>query len=559
MHTRSTSKNSNATVDQDLEQKKALTLPELGVALELEDASFARSLYHDLASDSAIDAFLKNSRVFCFVERRWKIPRNYSKLIDANFYTPIWNVISSTLPSAPPGTKSSKVGFSNIASCIEIQVDGDEVPAAEQLARVGIYASGAQYTPSININEDPKTFVRLLLGLSSPNESDIGLDSSIQWRTENGRKVGGTLTTRSSNNEEIVYPLLSVDPCFRRANICGRCTICWKISDPVTGEELLVKDSWRSDGRVSEFYHLKEALGEPGVVQMVSCVPERGQTKDLRGFQDAVPPDFENRVETRIVMKFYGESIANFTSAKQLLCALRDAIAGHKGLFKKGSLHRDVSMQNVMLGRPGAEPGDLGVLIDLDMAARLGDDGFYPPTDWRIGITLYQSIAVLWSKSRTPPLPHDHLDDLESFLYIFTHIIYACDRHGGVYEVDDLVKPWDEYQGTAVADLKECFLTKKFIPKHILKRWPDALISVFRGFKAFILPMVDAKVDIMMEHPKDEPARLKALTSDAEGHYNTVIRLFDDGIAALEEEDIKAASQSSVQDSLDVDSSVHLT
>ena len=74
----------------------------------------------------------------------------------------------------------------------------------------------------------------------------------------------------------------SVDPFFRRTNIRGRCTTCWKIADPVTGEELLVKDSWRSGDRVSEFFHLKEALGISGVVQMVSCVPDRGQTKDLQ-------------------------------------------------------------------------------------------------------------------------------------------------------------------------------------------------------------------------------------------------------------------------------------
>lgn len=188
--------------------------------------------------------------------------------------------------------------------------------------------SGAQYTPSIGINDDPHTFVRLVLGLSSPKESDIGLDSSIQWRIENGRKVGGTLTTCASNNAEIVYPLLNVDPFFRRTDIRGRCTTCWQVSDPVSGEELLVKDSSRTGDRIPEVVHLQEALGIPGVVQMVSCVPDRGQTKELRGFQDVVPTNFENRVETRIVMKCYGDSIANFTSAEQLLRALRDAIAG---------------------------------------------------------------------------------------------------------------------------------------------------------------------------------------------------------------------------------------
>ncbi|RXW13102.1 hypothetical protein EST38_g12751 [Candolleomyces aberdarensis] len=402
--------------------------------------------------------------------------------------------------------------------------------------------AGAQYTPSIDINEDPRVFVRLVLGLSSPNESDIGLDPSIQWTIENGRKVRGVLITRGSDNTEIVYPLLNVDPFFRRNNIRGRCTTCWRVSDPVSGEELLVKDSWRAGHSISEYAYLQEALGISGVVQMVSHGPERGQTKDFRGFENDFPGDFENRMETRLAMKCYGDPIVEFTSAKQLLCALRDAIAGHKRLFKKGILHRDVSIQNVVLGKPEAEPGDCGVLIDLDMATRRGEDGFHPHTDWRIGIPLYQSIMVLSSNSLSQPLPHDHLDDLESFLYILTHILYSYDCHGALHEVDDLLTDWDECSGTIAACLKESFLARQFLPKNISMRWPSASLDVFRGFKDLILPMVDQKVALTLARPENGPEILKALMLDAEHHYNGVIRLFDTGIAALEKDDNYEAS-----------------
>ncbi|RXW15440.1 hypothetical protein EST38_g10415 [Candolleomyces aberdarensis] len=623
MRTRSSSKRHKAaSSNDDLDEQKELVLPELGKVIELEDNSFARSLYHDLASDSAIDTFLKKSRFFCLTERRWKLPRSYTKLIDTNFYMPFCNVISSIVkhfwrdasvqkarqvvdthntdlrhskddppshksrpslvvraegpsfqhPTATLGAKPSKISFSNVAGCIEIQVDGDELPVSEQLVRVAIYArqlfihqpnrrfvrvlfltgqhlrlfhfdrSGAQYTPSIDINEDPNAFVRLVLGLSSPNESDIGLDPSIQWRIENGRKVGGALTTRGTNNAEIVYPLLNVVPFFRRNNIRGRCTTCWRVSDPVTGEELLVKDSWRASHSISEYAYLQEALGIPGVVQMVSHEPDRGQTKELRGFGNVYPGDFENRVETRLVMKCYGDPIVGFTSAKQLLCALRDAIAGHKRLFKKGILHRDVSIQNVVLGKPEAEPGDRGVLIDLDMATRRGEDGFLPTTDWRIGIPLYQSIMVLSSKSISQPLSHDHLDDLESFLYVLTHILYSYDCHGTLHEVDDLLTRWDKYLGTFAADLKESFLARQFLPRHISMRWPAPSLDVFLGFKDIILPMVDQKVAITLAQPEDGPEILKALMLNAEHHYDEVIRLFDTGIAALEKDDDEEAS-----------------
>ena len=133
---------------------------------------------------------------------------------------------------------------------------------------------------------------------------------------------------RGGDSTDIVYPLLSIGPSFCRSNIRGRCTTCWRVSDPLTGEELLVKDSWRSDDRDSEDVYLRDALGIAGVVQMVSCEPNRGQTKDLRCFDGPFPAGFQNRVATRLSMKSYGDPITRFTSAKQLLYALRDAIAG---------------------------------------------------------------------------------------------------------------------------------------------------------------------------------------------------------------------------------------
>ena len=180
-------------------------------------------------------------------------------------------------------------------------------------------SSGAQYTAPLDIHEDPYTFVRLVAGMSSPNEADIGLDTSIQWIIENGRKVSGTLTSRGmdgDNDVEVVYPLLDVEPFFSQPIITGRCTTCWKVSHPVSGDELLVKDSWKLESWTSEHVFLELARGIPGVVQMIACEPGRGQTKDFRSFEDEIPEGFQNRVETRVVVKLYGEPINKFSSAK---------------------------------------------------------------------------------------------------------------------------------------------------------------------------------------------------------------------------------------------------
>lgn len=137
-----------------------------------------------------LDDFLKTSRFYSLPERRWKLPQNYTKLLDTNFYTPFRNIVSSVvrrfwgdaarqrsrevvdthatdlqhsmadppahasrpslvikakgpsfqLPRIRNGEPPAKIGFSNIAACIEIHIDDGERPISEQLARAAIYA-----------------------------------------------------------------------------------------------------------------------------------------------------------------------------------------------------------------------------------------------------------------------------------------------------------------------------------------------------------------------------------------------------------------------------------
>ena len=191
MRTRSSSKKTNPTsLDQSLEEQKRLVSSELKELISLEDDAFPRSLYHHLASDSAINTFLRKSRLYSLAQRRWKLPRNYSKLLDDDFYTPFSNVLSSilrhfwkescsqgtrkivnthatrlehcearstnhssspsfvikaagpsfSLPCSETGDVLGVVGSSNVSSCVDVQSEDEEMPVSEQLARVVIYA-----------------------------------------------------------------------------------------------------------------------------------------------------------------------------------------------------------------------------------------------------------------------------------------------------------------------------------------------------------------------------------------------------------------------------------
>ncbi|RXW18343.1 hypothetical protein EST38_g7503 [Candolleomyces aberdarensis] len=268
---------------------------------------------------------------------------------------------------------------------------------------------------------------------------------------------------------------------------------------------------------ISEHVYLREAAGVAGVVQMVSCEPDRGQTKDLRSFGDEIPTGFQNRVETRVVLKHYGPPIMKFTSPKQVLCALRDAIAGHMALVKKG-----------------AEPGNRGILIDFDMAIHYKAGSADPPANWRIGTRLYQSAMVLSSGGDSHPLPHSHLDDIESFFYVLTDIIHAYDHDGVLQSLGSELKLWNRYDGHLLGELKRVFLIEKPLPKSISSRWPKAFIDVFYAFRDFLRPIALQKLIFTDETPEERTEDWRAFMLCADDHYDSVLRLFDEGIAALE-------------------------
>ncbi|RXW23299.1 hypothetical protein EST38_g2556 [Candolleomyces aberdarensis] len=413
--------------------------------------------------------------------------------------------------------------------------------------------SGGLYTPYINIHQDPYTFVRLVVGLNSLDESVLGFDMSIQWKIEDGRKIDGTLATRREDDTEIIYNLSKVDPIITFFDISGRGTQWWSVSDPITGDKLLIKDCWKAEDRVSEYKHLKKTTGLPGVAQMLSFERNRGKTEDFRAPASTAHKDFYNRVAVRIVINSYGESIESFKSPRDLLCALRDAIKGHMNLYLKQILHRDVTINNIMLGKKAdgsnPDPGYRGFLIDLYMAIKIRRDTDKLSSERRTGSRLYLSIAVLLCCTRDPLtiLPHDHLDDLESFFYVYSYIIHVYDSSGASYAIPNMFIRWEQSPAAEIVELKHAFLRRKNLNgKGVEERWPKQCIKVFQGFRKFLLPHADKKTNIIYHDSYENKKDFKYLMDDIVKHYETVLHLFNNAIDSLEEED--ASASETVQD-----------
>ncbi|KAF6760828.1 kinase-like domain-containing protein, partial [Ephemerocybe angulata] len=324
--------------------------------------------------------------------------------------------------------------------------------------------SGAYKTTALNINDNPHTFVRLILGLSSTQEAILGIDISVQWTIKDGVKVAGTIRTVDGSGKGITYQLRMDRPCVITQAVLGRGTVCWMAKDR-DGKQIIIKDAWRVDEQIPEYTLLERAKGIPGVVNMIAFEDDRMQTKNLRP-ESFVSDDFYNRTMSRVTMLCYGLPLYQFTSQRQAIAALCDAIQGHFNLLRAGVLHSDVSAENILFGEDGGDVGLRGVLIDLDMARRAHGPTAEKLEETHQGTHLYQSICLL--DSWNPVLarvPRDYLDDLESFFYVLCHILYGYEGVNlpapRAFSSGSLLAMWEDMDTETASNRKFIYLTRE--------------------------------------------------------------------------------------------------
>ncbi|KAK5999082.1 Glucose N-acetyltransferase 1 [Cladobotryum mycophilum] len=85
--------------------------------------------------------------------------------------------------------------------------------------------------------------------------------------------------------------------------------------------------------------------------------------------QEATMPG--NRVHQRIIMRDYGDPIYCAESLAVLLESIAQCVGGHKALYDAGILHRDISLNNLLINTDRSDASHLGFLIDLDLAVKV--------------------------------------------------------------------------------------------------------------------------------------------------------------------------------------------
>ncbi|UKZ74422.1 hypothetical protein TrVFT333_002090 [Trichoderma virens FT-333] len=143
-----------------------------------------------------------------------------------------------------------------------------------------------------------------------------------------------------------------------------------------------------------------------------------------------------NRVHRRIIVQDYGRPIYKASSPAALVAALESCIRGHESLRKAGFLHRDVSVNNVLIDEDGP-PSRKGFLIDLDLAIRESREKA-SGAKGKTGTRAFMAIGLLFGEE------HCFMHDLESFFWV---LFWVCVNYDGP---DKSVKnnPFDSWNYT---------------------------------------------------------------------------------------------------------------
>ena len=135
-------------------------------------------------------------------------------------------------------------------------------------------------------------------------------------------------------------------------------------------------------------------------------------------------------------------------------------------------------------------------------------------------------------------LSHDHLDELEAFLYVFGYIVHSYNGPGE-FDPPSFILDWIEAK-TPQAHylLKSVYLlhADPTLDESIKPFWSDATVELYLEFYMFIRQRAAEKERVRLwRHLKDEEREeiLDGITSNPESHYDFVIGLFDRAIEIL--------------------------
>ena len=233
---------------------------------------------------------------------------------------------------------------------------------------------------------------------------------------------------------------------------------------------------------------------------------------------------FINRVFSCLAVSPAGRPLDKYNSIKELLCCFRDAIKAHRSLFMDGKiLHRDISLNNIIITDPKDANGFTGMLIDLDLATSIDISGKNKRSGARkmTGTLKYMAIEVVEFAFRDAQrdLEHTYRHDLESFFYVFLDICINCGRADDPKQRKDALRAWYIGSYEDITLTKRGGMGKSGFESYFLTKFSPTF-DILKNLACVLRNTLFQQGDIYTGTPKNSSLL-----------YKRMIKAFDDGVS----------------------------
>ncbi|KIM40753.1 hypothetical protein M413DRAFT_446141 [Hebeloma cylindrosporum] len=307
-------------------------------------------------------------------------------------------------------------------------------------------------------------------------------------------------------NEEIhcfQHPhLISYPPPYQRTSPFGRMTRTLHALDEETKEFVFVKDYWqvRADGMMkeSDVYAILEKHNVPNIAPFgngndVLCEVYSQRLKrpvlkpvnsrhERSSFGDKIQEhkELERWRLFRMSLRVIGDGLATFTSSKELVTAIADAMEAHDtAYFDARILHRDISVGNILIHN------GKGLLIDWDLCLPMDGKVQGPRRHQRTGTWQFMSAAIL----DDPTKIQDISDDRESAFHVLTWTALCYGQH-------DRTRPGKLRR--YIRQYDESYSAGEYVQGGQVKR--AALIPSLLSEEVFFNPALNALIAELTDH-----------------------------------------------------------
>ncbi|KAG6181527.1 hypothetical protein E4U36_004017 [Claviceps purpurea] len=385
--------------------------------------------------------------------------------------------------------------------------------------------SGPYSGTTFNVHEEPERFVQVLCGYLMMGDEELGLD--VFTEEKDGRRFV-TIPFNPCATETIRLELNPKPISYRRA-IVSRATTCFP-AKPIGAEEFdtVVKYSWIPSTWTPEADLLRKANEHrvKGVAKTVGYEREITRISQLRDglafstpHKDQIP--YDDRVLHVLAVTPLGRPLDEFGSILELLECLRDAIKAHRSLYmESGILHRDISINNIIVTEPAKADGYKGMLIDLDLARDITKD----PSGQRhrTGTIEFMAIGVLLGRQ------HTYRHDLESFLYVFIWLCFVYGSKGKGREPMDAIPGWSKRSLDVIAEMKLGHMGSSF--KLLMTKFPaecgERVVQFIATIRDILFSVPDGVEVASYEYAPEEPDAM----------YGPILEAFEKTIEEIRQE-----------------------